>query len=392
MADKVHTGDVESEAIEIQEKTFSTEEKKVLLSIVEENRCLWDSASPDFQNKKKKHEAFNLAATSLGTSLDCIKKALHSLRTSMVREVKRSKGNSQFKSKWHLYDSMLFMKEEILRSLESEDEEKWTDEDIEMLINFYKENPLLWDISLQEYRNRDSRRMAFKKLGELLNKTEEECKKQWHSLRVQFNKNCTRHESSKKSGTGTDEVFTPSWKFFDSMLFTRESLEVDASSSTLSDSLNESEPVPKRRKNKSVKTSDTVDQAGMEKAKLDMYQAAIEVLKAPPPTSNEGILGCGKMEVFGRLVAETLSRFDGQQRAFAKKRINDVLFEIEMGGSLHGPSSLSVIQPNYSSTPNSFHQDSSQHLSRGLHTVSHSPSFSSNYVNHTNGSQVRDNW
>lgn len=129
----------------------------------------------------------------------------------------------------------------------------------------------------------------------MLNKTEEECKKQWLSLRVQFNKNCTRHESSKKSGTGTDEVFTPSWKFFDGMLFTRESLEVDASSSTLSDSLNESEPVPKRRKNKSVKTSDTVDQAGMEKAKLDMYQAAIEVLKAPPPTSNEGTLGCGEM-------------------------------------------------------------------------------------------------
>ena len=81
----MHTGDVESEAIEIQEKTFSTEEKKVLLSIVEESRCLLDSASPDFLNKKKKHEAFNLAAKSLGTSLDCIKKALHSLRTSMVR-------------------------------------------------------------------------------------------------------------------------------------------------------------------------------------------------------------------------------------------------------------------------------------------------------------------
>ena len=77
-----------------------------------------------------------------------------------------------------------------------------------MLINFHKKN-----YSLQEYRNRDSRRMAFKKLSELWNKTEEECKKQWNSLRVQFIKNCTRHESSKKSGTGTDEVFTPSWKF-----------------------------------------------------------------------------------------------------------------------------------------------------------------------------------
>ena len=102
------------------------------------------------------------------------------------------------------------------------------------------------------------------------------------------------------------------------MLFTKESLDVYASSSTLNDSLNESEPVPKRRKNTSVKTNDTVDVAGMGKAKLDMHQAAIEVLKAPPSTTNEGILGCGEMEVFARVLAETLetltSRFSGISR------------------------------------------------------------------------------
>lgn len=61
-ADEVHTGDVE--AVEIlektQEKTFSIEEKNVFLGFVEESRCLWDSASRDFLNKKKKHEAFNV--------------------------------------------------------------------------------------------------------------------------------------------------------------------------------------------------------------------------------------------------------------------------------------------------------------------------------------------
>jgi len=72
------------------------------------------------QKKKKKHKAFNVAVESLGTSPDCTKKVLHSLRTSMIRELKRSKRNSQFKSKWHLYESM-FMKEEILRSLESKE-------------------------------------------------------------------------------------------------------------------------------------------------------------------------------------------------------------------------------------------------------------------------------
>ena len=45
----------------------------------------------------------------------------------------------------------------------------------------------------------------------------------------------------------------------------------------------------------------------MEKMKLDMYQAAVEVLKAPPSSSDEGFLRCGEMEIFSRLVTETLS-------------------------------------------------------------------------------------
>ena len=68
----------------------------MFLSIVEENRCLWDTASSYFLNKKKKHEAFKVALGPLRTTPDCTKKVLHSLRTSMVRELKRSKENSQF--------------------------------------------------------------------------------------------------------------------------------------------------------------------------------------------------------------------------------------------------------------------------------------------------------
>jgi len=63
-----------------------------------------------------------------------------------------------------------------------------------MLIDFYKENPLLWDISLQEYRNRDSRRLALTKLSDLLNKTEEECKKQWHTDSLECSSARTTHD------------------------------------------------------------------------------------------------------------------------------------------------------------------------------------------------------
>ena len=53
-----------------------------------------------------------------------------------------------------------------------------------------------------------------------------------------------------------------------------------------------------------MKTSDTVDQTGMEKAKIDMYQAAIEVLKAPGPTSNEGIVVTRAIRKQGRIPSD----------------------------------------------------------------------------------------
>ena len=61
--------------------------------------------------------------------------------------------------------------------------------DEDTLISFYEENPQLWNHNLKDYRNHDLRKIAMGKLLKELNKSEEELKKEWHSLRVQFNKN-----------------------------------------------------------------------------------------------------------------------------------------------------------------------------------------------------------
>ena len=90
--------------------------------------------------------------------------------------------------------------------------------------------------------------------------------------------------------------------------------------------------INKREKAKSCKELDAM--------RMELYKNAIEALKEP---------GNGKLSeeaAFGRTVSETLSRFNPRQRAIARKRISDVLFEVEMG--------VENLQPNSNMLPTGF--------------------------------------
>ena len=62
-------------------------------------------------------------------------------------------------------------------------------------------------------------------------------------------------------------------------------------------------------------------QKEVQAARVDFYQSAIEALKCRPNTS---IAELTEEESFGKMVAQTLSRFNARQRAIARKRINEV--------------------------------------------------------------------
>ena len=67
--------------------------------------------------------------------------------------------------------------------------------------------------------------------------------------------------------------------------------------------------------------------AEWEQKKLAMLDKAVSILSAEPKqpaTPSED-------ETFGLLVAKTLSRLSDRQKILAKKKINDILFEAEMG-------------------------------------------------------------
>ena len=75
-------------------------------------------------------------------------------------------------------------------------------------------------------------------------------------------------------------------------------------------------------------------QKEVQAARVDFYQSAIEALKCRPNTLSAEIT---EEESFGKMVAQTLFRFNARQRAIARKRINNVLYEVEIGDIENNP-------------------------------------------------------
>ena len=67
----------------------------------------------------------------------------------------------------------------------------------------------------------------------------------------------------------------------------------------------------------------------MQSALLELYKNAVEYFRKPEPDFSVEKLT--EEEVFGKHISRTLARFNPRQRAIAKKKISDVLFEVETG-------------------------------------------------------------
>ena len=71
---------------------------------------------------KKKQEAYEGIHAKYGVTSDGLKKFLHSLRMSMIREIKRPQEQEHYESKWKFYKHMEFLEGEIVKSLQQEPE------------------------------------------------------------------------------------------------------------------------------------------------------------------------------------------------------------------------------------------------------------------------------
>ena len=170
-----------------------------------------------------------------------------------------------------------------------------------------------------------------------MNLSVDEVKQKWLSLRAQFGREL-KNSNKQKSGQSTDELYISQWVFYDKMKFLQHVMKTKKSRDSLdltfdSDSPNTSVQDDEEQDDQDVQ--DTIftkrEKAIRKKTKLEdtkqkLLSTCIDVLKTSSDSSVNKVEVCH----FSMHVAEKLKAFSKFQRMVAEKRINDILFELEM--------------------------------------------------------------
>lgn len=201
----------------------------------------------------------------------------------------------------------------------------------------YKDLKCLWDIRCKGYSNRDKKKDAYSELLVVykLIKPEasiDDVKKKINTLRSNFRKELKKIHDTKRSGAGADDIYQPSSWLFEELAFLAD-LEkpVDSISSINDDTNNDKrtdndiiEPVEINDnssfltpKSKKLKTSSTVAQQN------ELLSLACGYLAKE---NNQG----SDLDI-AKVWASKLKTLDSNQKLFAEKAINDILFEAQLG-------------------------------------------------------------
>ena len=307
---------------------LSDEEKKVLINFYKENPALWNSSDPYYKNKVQR----SLIKTKLLTVFqnkyteDVLEKTFHSLRASMLREVKKLDNGIIPKKIWKFFDDM-----ELLRGdLNKKKGVQFEADELERIIDFYRENASLWNHHLNEYRDRNLRDVLLDKLAVEFNGkfTVADLKQQWHNLITTYKREKQRVDCSKSSGSGTTEVYVSNWEYFTSMCFIDVTSDIDESHTSLGESLL---PQSKNRKS-SAKEDEQTAIAELWKA-LTTQLSQGSSLNSHTESNLNAKQGATQQEdrayVFGRSVADSLLQCDTKDWSRLKKKIMDIFFECE---------------------------------------------------------------
>lgn len=85
-------------------------------------------------------------------------------------------------------------------------------------MELYKDQTNLWNCLDPNYKNRDLRKASLEHIRMECNlQNTNEVTKKIKNLRSTYNQELLKIEKSKKSGSGTDEIYKPSIKWFDAM-------------------------------------------------------------------------------------------------------------------------------------------------------------------------------
>ena len=241
---------------------------------------------------------------------------------------------------------------------------KWSEEELDELIDLLEERVCLWDVFNKEYHNRDRRDRALKEIEEKLGISAGEIKTKIAGLRAQLGRELTKTKA-KRSGQATSECYRSQWIYWERLQFlvavmqagksadnirpqsrsSTESLEVSCESVDSDTSLVEYTVLPKRPEMPNSGISSRRKSLTESDSRKELLSTCIQVLKEPMPHSPAEAQPptCP----FALYVAEKLSHLNKRNRMIAEKRISDILYEIELNAeqSTFQPINWQVSEP-----------------------------------------------
>ena len=243
------------------------EEKFKLIEFYKHNPELWvtNQGISRSQRALKKVELFHAFEGKF--QIDWLEKTFHGLRSSFLREFKKTKEEKYSKKPWKFYKSMLFLKEEQIAAMKRA---VFSMEERAILITFYRVNPALWNYRLDEYSDQNIRRLLIHKLVKQFDDkfTEGDIKWEWSRLLSRYKrvKQCqVTFTSGTPTDTNTDVIFNPNWEHYEEMIFLEETTqkeeeqEEEEVESTNTSNEEEILPAPTTKRIKFSKEADPID-------------------------------------------------------------------------------------------------------------------------------------
>ena len=233
---------------------------------------------------------------------------------------------------------------------------KWSNEETAHLIDMLEERTCLWDVFDKSYHDKDKRAKALTEMEEEIGISVANIKNKILILRSQLGREMTKIAKTK-SGQGADELYKPTWIFWDRLQFlcpvmqpgkskdswSRVNDEQISSNGAADESSSSAEfDIVQKNQQKVISSTPKVKKMSLESRRQDLLEACINVMKEPTPSASQQ--QCN----FSLYVAEKLSQFDKRTRSIAEKRIMDILFEYELGGGVNnGGFQLMASHNNY---------------------------------------------
>ena len=249
---------------------------------------------------------------------------------------------------------------------------KWKNDDTCKLIDLLEERVCLWDVFDRNYHNREKREKAYKEIETELEVPVAEIRKKILQLRSQLGREIAKCNKTK-SGQSSDELYKPTWIYWQKLQFLRPVMQPGKSRDNLisSDSFQDSQSPSELASTTDIDSSlDIIEDQSQgtlqkhhstprqsrkatELKKQELFAACIDVLKEPVKEQVKEMEPKQPVCHFAMYINEKLLQFDKKIRPLVGKRISDIIFDFEQ--NYVPPQQINptgVSQPNFQDNKN----------------------------------------